>query len=552
MPSGLYYKCFGCGESGDVFTWFQRTEGLNFPEALEKCADIAGVRLTKVRGRSREEFERMLGVLSSAKEYFQQHLEAASGYLVNRGVTDETCKRWELGYAPLSWSGLRDHLLSKGFTIEELASQSLVSLKRTAREGSKNPDDYFDYFKNRFMFPIYSHTGKLVGFGGRAIDDEADDIKFLNSRDGPLFRKKEVLFGINHATKGIRETGKVLVTEGYQDVISAHQAGMTNVVGTCGTALTKEQAAMLKRYSHNVVLVMDGDNAGINAGKKATSVLFSEGLNPRMCLLPGGMDLDDVVMDLESPVYEEGGLKEMSIVDFHLKAYEIEYDGAKPSADDNLKILTDIIDSLKGERDITRKMLWIHETAQSLGIPQRIIEERYYQRLDDLRHSSLRSAMSNSSAAAGFVASLLGTPDEYRKQFYDIPPESSFFTAGVREVYRIIRENGETVQLRFPLRSKQSQGNFLTDSTLQEAFDFIKGKFDSGELTHFPYEIMDLFLNRRFSVHPDVFARFLRFRLNTEKRDRLIHEMFSAGCENREDDLEKIEGELERILQNGR
>jgi DNA primase len=318
-PETGTWRCFGqCGEGGDVFKFVMKRDGLDFAESLKALADKAGIQLrvpTPQETKQKEENDHLRDLLENAVKFFQQHLwenpagKPALGYLRNRGLSDETIKTFELGYAPNGWTMLLDHFTNQDSSHLELEQVGLISIK----DGGKK----YDRFRNRVIFPIRDSYGKMAGFGARALSAE-DEPKYLNSPQTVLFDKSKILYGLDKARKPIRMKDQAVIVEGYLDVIAPHQAGFDNIVATMGTALTSQHIGLLKRITRKLVLALDPDAAGVKATMRglevarttldreeelyfdARGLLRNEGrlsADIRVSTLPEGMDPDNVVQD---------------------------------------------------------------------------------------------------------------------------------------------------------------------------------------------------------------------------------------------------------------
>ncbi len=289
-PEKQFFHCFGCGASGDIFQFLMRMENITFPEAMEKLAEQAGVEIPK--GREEEgdgERNRLYYLHKVATDYFHQALLSPPGQkarelVLSRGIGSSAWETFQLGYAPDSWDRLRDVLKAKGFTAAEMLSVGLLG----EREGGRDP---YVKFRHRLMIPIWDSKGRVVAFGGRALDPNQEP-KYLNSPEHLLFKKGEILYPFHMARKAVRDMGYVLLVEGYMDAITCHLRGFPNALAALGTALTPSQARKVARLSREVVLAYDGDDAGRKAALRAASVLFQVGVVPRVVLLPPGEDPD--------------------------------------------------------------------------------------------------------------------------------------------------------------------------------------------------------------------------------------------------------------------
>ncbi|MEP9374069.1 DNA primase [Mesorhizobium sp. KR1-2] len=292
------YHCFGCGVSGDHFKFLTELDGLSFPEAVERIADMAGVPMPArdvVEERRERERASLHDVMEMAAKFFQDRLQAADGararaYLRDRGLTSVTQQKFGLGYAPESRNALKEFLASKGVERAQIEACGLVV------SGPDIPVSY-DRFRDRVMFPIEDARGKVIAFGGRALSPDVS-AKYLNSPDTELFHKGNVLYNFARARKGMGREGTVIAVEGYMDVIALAQAGFDNVVAPLGTALTENQLELLWRMSGEPVLCFDGDKAGLKAAWRAADLVLpmvQAGHTARFALLPEGKDPDDLV-----------------------------------------------------------------------------------------------------------------------------------------------------------------------------------------------------------------------------------------------------------------
>ncbi|MSQ41797.1 MAG: DNA primase [Dehalococcoidia bacterium] len=282
-PERGTWHCFGaCSTGGDVIEFVRRVEHLEFPEALRLCAQRAGVELrppTRREAEQREVHDRLLRANEAAVVFFQAALDGPAGadalrYLDQRGVDQATRRHWQLGYAPAGWRELADYLLARGFTEADLLAAGLAVMPEGhdgGAGGAGRARNAYDRFRDRVTFPIRDARGRLVGFGARALRPE-DDPKYLNTPQTVLFDKSGTLYGLDHAGEPARRADRLVVVEGYMDVIAAHQFGVANVVASMGTAITEKQMALVKRYTANVVLALDADTAGSEATLRGIEV----------------------------------------------------------------------------------------------------------------------------------------------------------------------------------------------------------------------------------------------------------------------------------------
>ena len=313
---GMYY-CFSTSQGGDMFTFIQVMEGVDFKEALKVLAQKAGVELIPEKPEKRTERERSYAALQTATDFYKDWLErepAARAYVGTRGVSDETIQKWQIGFAPgpptYGWRMLKDHLEKYGYSKDELLKVGLIK----STEGGKEP---FDVFRDRIMFPLFDTSGKVVAFSGRILSKGTDAPKYVNSPETELYKKSELLYGYDKAKHGIRHYDFSLIVEGQFDVVMCHQAGYTNTVAVSGTALTSHHVDLLARLSERVVLALDADKAGIAAMKRAADLMLHRGLDVKVAVLPDGQDPADAILESKEKFKVAVG-KSVHVIEFLL------------------------------------------------------------------------------------------------------------------------------------------------------------------------------------------------------------------------------------------
>lgn len=298
-----FYKCFGCGEGGDVFDFVQKIEGVTFYEAMKLLAERNGVAMPRRSMVADEETrlrEAVFRMQEMAQEHFRANLrspagETARAYLARRGVEPETVERFGLGYSDRSGRSVL-RLLDGRFSPAEIEKSGLVRLRD---DGSA-----YDYFRGRLMFPIHNESGKPIGFGGRALAAD-ENPKYLNSPETPIYTKSRVLYNLHRAKDAIRKEERAILVEGYMDAIGVTAAGFGAVVASCGTSLTAEQVRMLKRHSERIVVNFDPDAPGANAAERSINLLLEEGMYVRIMELDGGLDPDEYCKQRGAGAYRE-------------------------------------------------------------------------------------------------------------------------------------------------------------------------------------------------------------------------------------------------------
>lgn len=358
------FHCFGCGKGGDSIKFVTEYEGLTFVEALRKLAERGGVRLPAMSERDdKQEFlrQQLLDFGKFASAHFTENLtspmEGALGrkYLETRQLNPDTVRRFGLGFAPKGWSGLLDAARAKGFKDATLEASGMFK-----RGDSGN---LYDFFRERLMFPIRDTSLNVVAFGGRDLSGETQ-AKYINSPETAVYRKSRVLYGLSESREALRTQQRALLVEGYFDLLRCFDAGIENVVASCGTALTEEQATLLKRYVPEATVVYDGDKAGIKAALKATGILIRAGLTVRAMALPGGQDPDDYIK-------AEGGDAFRKLVEDapDFVTYYATMSGERTSTiEGRTEVAHEIFEMLVEIDDAVRMDEYLKRTAQALGL----------------------------------------------------------------------------------------------------------------------------------------------------------------------------------------
>jgi DNA primase len=298
-----FFKCFGCGAGGDALKFVMDIEGMTFPEALKYLAERNGIPMPK-RTEYADADSKLRGALHDihaiATKLYQSALAApqsaeARGYLTKRGLTQELIQTFELGYSDPAGQALVRRLSQESFTPDQLESSGLV---RRRNEGN----GFYDTFRGRLMFPIHNESGKVIAFGGRALGAD-DQPKYLNSPETPVYKKTATLYNLHRARDGMRKSNRAVLVEGYMDVIGVYAAGVSEVVASCGTALTNPQVRAVHRHADTVVVNFDPDDAGANAAERALQILLNESLHVKVLALDGGLDPDEYVKQNGAEAY---------------------------------------------------------------------------------------------------------------------------------------------------------------------------------------------------------------------------------------------------------
>ncbi len=360
------FYCFGCGAGGDIITFTKMIENLDYVEALKFLAQRAGLQIPEANVDDREARLRMraLEVNRATAKFYHSSLmspsaKEAQDYLINRGLNKKTITKFGIGYAPDSWDSLYKHLLSEGFSLNEMVAATVVAVNKKGNG--------YDSLRNRIVFPIIDVRGNVIGFGGRALGDQTP--KYLNSSDSVVFKKSRNLYSLNIA-KATKEK-YFLLAEGYMDVVSVVQGGFDNVVATLGTALTEEQARLITRYVDEVVICYDSDEAGQKATARATQLLKSAGVGVRVVVISGAKDPDEYIKKYGAERFRLLIEKSETSTEHKLRTLSLKYDIDNPEQKaEYLKELCSFVAELSNaiEADV-----YITKTARELSVSKDVL-----------------------------------------------------------------------------------------------------------------------------------------------------------------------------------
>ncbi|MCX7977778.1 MAG: DNA primase [Bdellovibrionaceae bacterium] len=370
------YQCFGCKKAGNIFTFLRDFMGMSFPESVEFLARRAGIPLPENLAEAdavdqvSQKKKHLKEVYRLAKEWFRRNLLELSAehpvhqYIRQRGLTPETLSAFEIGYAPRDWEGLTKYLLSKGVSAETAETARLIVRRK---EGG----GYFDMFRGRLMFPIINTMGETLAFGGRVLDP-GEQPKYLNSPETLIFEKKKILYGLRQSSSWIRSEDLAVVVEGYMDAVSLWQAGIKNVVAVMSSTLTPEQARVIRRMTANVLMLLDGDEAGLAGAERSLPVLLAAGTYPTCVVLPSGQDPDDFVRSSGAAALRELLQNSPSLFQFVLGRWMQGYRGL---AEEKVKIVDKMRPVLAQMADPRLRRLYLEDFAGALRVSTAWLKE---------------------------------------------------------------------------------------------------------------------------------------------------------------------------------
>ena len=370
FPEQQSWHCFGaCGTGGDIFSFIMKKEGIDFGQALRLLAQRGGITLSPLEAPDKAEDEkkgRLFQINEAATEYYHHLLsstkagEAARSYLARRKVMPGTIKEFRLGFSPDAWETIKNYLLGKGYTEKELVEAGLIIEKE---EGGS-----YDRFRNRLMFPICDIQGRVTGFGARVLDDSLP--KYINSPQTSIFDKSSSLYGVDRAKSAIRKENLVIIVEGYTDVLTAHQHGWQNVVGSMGTSLTEKQVGGIKRLTNNITLALDADLAGEEATLRGRAILAYSNAEANVILLPPGKDPDEVIRE-DPALWQKLVEQAMPILDFAFQSVISKVDINK--AKDKSLAVQKLLPSINEIKDPVQQSHYLKKLARELKIEESAI-----------------------------------------------------------------------------------------------------------------------------------------------------------------------------------
>lgn len=419
------YKCFGCGVGGDALKFVMELEKYSYPEGIRYLANKYQVEIVEEERTpaqiAKQDKRESLFVLSKwAGKFFKKQLwETELGksiglsYFRERGYRDDIIEKFELGYSPDHWTTLVDEAQKQGFASVYLAEIGLAV--------QREDKSLYDRFRGRVMFPIHSLSGRILGFGGRTLQTEKSVPKYVNSPESEIYHKSNVLYGIYQAKKAMVDNDLCYLVEGYADVIAMHQAGIENVVSSSGTSLTTGQIKLISRFTKNVVVLYDGDEAGIKASLRGTDMLLEDGLNVKVLLFPEGNDPDSYIKQVGSTAFKEYVSSNQE--DFIFYKTNVLLKDAKDDPIKRAEVIRDVVESIALIPDEIKVSIFIRQCSTLLNIEERALLVE----LNKIRLAKARSSQRQQVNAKNKISSIIVGPD------VDMPPPDFFLTEEERK-----------------------------------------------------------------------------------------------------------------------
>jgi DNA primase len=366
------WHCFGCDKGGDLISFVQEIEGMDFPDTLAHLAQKAGVELPQYDPKASSEKKRLYEVNELASKFFRAFLltspsaETARAYVAKRGIDELTGDLWRIGYAPDSWNSLIDALIQKNVTEDEMLKAGLIQKNESGR--------VYDRFRNRIMFTIWDVHGNVIGFTGRILTDSKEEAKYVNTPETNVYKKSQVLYGLDKGKGDIKRENLAVIVEGNMDVVSSHQFGIANVVASSGTALTADQLNLIKRFTKNLAIAFDGDAAGKAATLRGLDLARQQDFNIRVISLPSeaGKDPDDAVR--KDPELWRRAIKDAApVIDW---VYRNAFKGKDPSKPEGKKqIAAELVPELRRISNSVERDAWLKRLADDLGVSEESVRD---------------------------------------------------------------------------------------------------------------------------------------------------------------------------------
>lgn len=367
------YHCFGCHAGGNVFKFLMDYESISFVEAVQEIAKRSGITLDTHENADPEkqsEMEVLYDINTTAAKFFSNNLlqnpsgEAARKYFARRKINLQTQRIFGLGYALPEWDSFLKYAKSSNLELEKAQQLGLID--------KKDGGNYYDKFRDRIIFPIFSPNGRVIAFGGRIMEKNPNLAKYLNSPESPVYFKRKTLYGLYHSKDDIRKLDKAILVEGYIDLISLFQHGIKNVVASCGTALTEEQVQMLSRYTKNIVVFYDSDPAGIKASLRSIELLVKHDFDVKIAELPDGEDPDSYIHSAGKQEFEEAMKRALNFLEY--QTLQFEKQGMFNDPEQQTKALRELIQSASYVNDELKKNLLIKSIARKFNLREKLLE----------------------------------------------------------------------------------------------------------------------------------------------------------------------------------
>lgn len=514
-PVKQIWKDFSSGKGGNVVAFLMEHEHFTYPEAIRFLAKKYGIEIIETEQSNEEkqqadERESLYLVSDFAKEYFHNTLLKTEegkaiglSYFKERGFTDETIRKFELGYSPETWDAFTAHALKKGYKLEFLEKTGLSIVKE---------EKQFDRFKGRVMFPILSMSGRTLGFGGRILTNDKKAAKYLNSPESAIYHKSKVLYGIFHAKQSIAKEDNCYLVEGYTDVIQFYQTGIHNVVSSSGTALTPEQIRLINRLTKNITVLFDGDAAGLRASLRGIDLILEQGMNVKICTFPEGEDPDSFSRKNsleELTLYLEQNARDFITFKASLLASEAKNDPIKKS-----ETIHDMVNSIAKIPDVIQREVYLKECSRIMDISEQVLFNTLAQQLQKERKEAAKKPVPQEAFEV--------IPTERKIEKIDVQFQLEQKIIELLLLYGHIEEDFEDLILE---ANEKGEINFKPELHTARVFEkiFLDLQEDEIEFTNPGFKELYFELVNRFNQNPEAKAETFVNELSPEMASAVTH-----------------------------
>jgi DNA primase len=527
-PEKQLFHCFGCGEGGNVFNFLMKYEKLSFFEAVKMLAQKSGVPLPVDEEKENilhKKKERLYKLNNLVANYYRECLfrtnqgKKVINYFKKRGINDTSVEKYKLGYAPSGWDALSNFLKKKGYSYEELIKAGLI--KKSKIEGK-----YIDYFRDRIIFPIFNLSGRVIGFGGRVLDDSLP--KYINSPETLVYNKGSNLYSLNFAKEDIRKKNYIIIVEGYTDVLITQQYGFNNIAASLGTALTAKQIDLIKRFTNAVLIAYDADSAGNMATLRSLDLLVKAGLEIKVIDLPQGYDPADFLIKKGSETFQNLINRSLSLIDYKLKLLYSKY--SIKIIEGKVKVVKEILPTLNVIGSEVELRAQIKKISEELKLSEEaiLIELKRYKRGSrDSSHNfiKLNSESGNIKAEKILIGCMLENEEIVRDIFTKLKVED-FTVLLHRQIVTAIEKN-----LKY---------DKIVDS--QKVIDYLNDDKAAKLISNILMEETITFDEKIIYGYVDTINNFklAQERKNLEKRTKILDEKIEKSEKIEEDDLKEL------------
>jgi DNA primase len=491
-PDKQIFYCFGCHTGGNIFNFISKAERLDFPESVKFLAQLVGVEIRDEKRGDSGLFEAVNRLNRMAMELYHGHIKSIAGkkgnaYITGRGINSKSIDDFHIGYAPDSWDFLIKNFIK---TKRDFEIAGMIGLIKQSQNKS---DRFFDVFRNRVIFPIFDISGNPIGFGGRAIGD--DPRKYINSSESPVFKKRDVLYGMNRARESIKEMARAIVVEGYLDVIGCHQAGIYNVVAPLGTAVTGEQIKILSHICTEIIFMFDADSAGIKAAIRSIEMTEDININVKVGLLPHGDPFEYIT--------EKGAREFMAVVDSAMKPvdYKIARVMENNISGDSVNILLKLFDIIKDLKLETERSIYLKKISSTLAIDEKAVRSDFTSYLNKHQIKQAKSIQIPENDQIDFIT----------RSYHDLIRLVCYYPDLIEKVVIDYNINDIPDQMSRNILKKMSElYSSDQDFSVDKIFDFFQGGSEMDFLTQI--------LSNEYSV-PNPAAVYTEIFINMKVRE---------------------------------